>query len=252
MANLIVTIIGIALLAILAIGGIMYVTPSMDNGQAQSWANAMISQEQQLMSASTAYSVDHGGADFSTFGFSALINNGYLSAWPPLAMMPPMPSTGSFTTGNNDLNNVANSFSAVCPPVNGYQGFFGRWACAYNGINAISFYMKLNDPYNAACGGQNAGLGYGFENAKYANHPYVALARAVNKITGAVPAAATIAGSGLPYYPAGSDASKSCTAAGGSTNHLAIDSSGNVVANYCYLNAGSGTSITSIVCTFTN
>jgi len=244
MANLIITIIGIALLAIVAIAGIMYASTTMDSANAKAWANAMTSQNQQLIAAGNLWSVNNGGAGYSTFGFSDLINNGYLSQWPEAAMVPGAPNTGSFTTGVSDN---------VCPyNVNGYQGNFSRWACsAPNGVNVIFWYFKLNDPYNGTCGSVVTGNGYGFEDARYANHPIVQMALAINKIIGAVPASATIAGSGLPYLPAGSSTA-TCNIKGTADTHGYTDASGNFVVNYCYLRATGGTSIGTIGCAFTN
>jgi hypothetical protein len=162
-------------------------------------------------------------------------------------MMTPQPEPGgNVTTGSYEDNN----FSNTCPVIDGYQGYFSRRVCSTTaGRNFIVDYMKLNDPYNGACSSQNAGHGYGFENASYAKHPYVQLANVVNGITHAVPATATIASSGLPYEL--NTQSYSCTSKDGSSQMIYADGNGNIQANYCYLGSTSGTSILTIICPFT-
>jgi hypothetical protein len=161
-------------------------------------------------------------------------------------MFPPQPNTGSFTTGTYD------AFS-VCPVINGYQGGMVRSACTYNGQNVLVLNMKLNDPYNGTCTQTNTGYGYGFEDARYARHPYVQLALAINKTLGTVPASATLAGSGLPYAPTGSTVITNCPIAGNPGGYLVVDSGGNPVTNYCMLKLPSGnTQINSLYCQFTH
>lgn len=244
MSNLIITIMSIALAAIVAIAGVLYVANVMPSSQGNIWANEMLNQNQQIWAAFNIYSSNNGGANFSTVNFSGLVNQGYLSAWPELIMFAPHSNNGSFTTGQYD-----NSVSAPCLTVNGYTMKFVRAGVVLNNQNALYFAFLLNDPYNGTCSAANAGNGYGFENAKYSNHPTVLLAKAVNKITGAVPASATIAASGLPYLPTGS------TFPGMNGNGFSwgifASSTGSIIPNYCYLGASSGgTSVTTIQCTF--
>jgi hypothetical protein len=245
MANLIITIIGIALIAIVAIAGIFYGGSSFTGSQAKAWANAMANQNQQLLAAANNWSVDHGGDIFSDVGIGDLYNQGYLSAWPVNVAWQPKPAGagGGFSTGTYDLG---------CYDANGYQGLLQKSLCTSNGVNLIFYAIRLNDPVSGACGSLNAGYGYGFENANYANHPMVQLAIAVNQITGAVPATATIAPSGVPYQPT-SGAVKGCPNKFGGNAGFGphTDGSGNLQIDYCYLLAGAGaTSVTQMGCFF--
>lgn len=247
MASLIITILSIAIVAIVSIMGVFYGGTVFQNEAPQVWANAAIAQDQQLFAAFNVYSANNGGANFTTVGFSDLINDGYLSTWPDVIMAGPSPNTGNVKTGVYDGTN--------CAPVNGYQGQISRDGAVILNTNVVYLNMVLNDPYTGTCnsGGpvSNAGHGYGFEDARYSNHPYVQLALAINKITGAVPSTNTIAGSGLPYGPAGITF-VTTTVKGSSWSTRSQDGSGNLIKNYCYLSSSvGGTSVTAIQCNFT-
>jgi hypothetical protein len=128
-----------------------------------------------------------------------------------------------------------------------------RSACISNGVNVLYFRLKLNDPYDGTCSDTTTGNGYGFEDARYANQPYAALARAVNKMTGAIPASSPMAASGLPYLPTGAVGGQSCKGKAGTVSTLYQDASGNLLLNYCYLVGSSPTTqIGAIQCIFSN
>jgi len=66
LSNLIITIISIALVAVLAIVGIFYGGAAFENGQAKAYANAIAEQAQQINNAAVQWQADNGGAGFLT------------------------------------------------------------------------------------------------------------------------------------------------------------------------------------------
>ena len=223
MNNLIITIISIALVAVAAIMAAFYGGVAFENNQYNASASALITQNEQILAAANLYASATGTTDFGTIGMNSLYTGGYLSTFPELAGFGPLPYQNNPTTA---------VYESGCPVVSGYKSWISRSLMSYGGINYIEVFMKLNDPYNGTCWLQNAGNGYGFESINYANHPYILLAKAINKALGTVPSGATIAPSGIPYAPNGYSQVLGTSLSG--WGYLAV-SGGVPVVGYCVL-----------------
>ena len=247
MSNLIVTIISIVLIAVAAVMATYYGGVAFSNQTPIAWANTIITQSTQIYGAGQMYSGNNGGADYSTFGMHELLTSNYLEQWPNLAMNPPQPNAGNLATNEYD---ASYGNATGCYNLNGYKGNISRALCTINGTNTVTWYFKLNDPFNNICNGGNS-PGYGFEDVRYTNHPIVQICKALNNIMQKVPAGSTPAPSGVPYVPLGTT-DVGCTIAGGSSTHGLADASGNAQINYCTMLYSSGTNIQQILFSFAN
>jgi hypothetical protein len=144
LANLIITIISIALVAVVAAMGLFYGGAAYENAQFGAVAAAIISESNQILTAQRMYAVNHGQADATGVSFTDLVTDGELSSYPPI---------GGGQLGVTLATGIGyeDSDAGSCYNYNGYQGDFMREPFTYHSGNYILYVFQSNNPYTAPC-----------------------------------------------------------------------------------------------------
>lgn len=88
MFNLVITVISIALVAVLALAGILYAGGALDRGAAEIASSSVLNQGQQLSAAAEIWSVNNNGKTAESW--SDLIDTGVISSTPkPIELLSP-------------------------------------------------------------------------------------------------------------------------------------------------------------------
>lgn len=98
MFQLIIALLSIALIAILAVGGVYYGGDAFSSGSTKAYANSIASQVQQIKAANTLYKIEHGGDDVTDL--DDLVTGNYLKAVPSLST--DIGGVFTITTTNNN------------------------------------------------------------------------------------------------------------------------------------------------------
>jgi len=204
MNNLIVTIISIALVAIMALVAIFYGGTALTQSQGKIYASTLIAQSRQLMAINTQYMLDHGFSTFNDFGLDAPVVGNYLQGRMPIlsldvegqgsggAAYPALNSAG--TLHHITCNGASGQFS---DSLNGYQFQGSRANGNIFGVNVILY--AFGAPSSTACSVVGA---QDFSPASMASHPLVQMCAALNAMT-TLPSGLTYSASGLPEAPGG-------------------------------------------------
>ena len=272
MNNLITTIIGIALTAVLMLAGAYYGGQAYQNAQINAVANSIMNEAQQILYAERMWSTNNNQPDISGMGtagasgtgMSMLVNQKELSEWPSLAgnsiayaigLTNPGPQPwisalseyGTVATGSNDFG---------CYSISGYYGRILRAMFSYNGGNYVFYEIGINYPYSGTCQNLVGSFASSTTDVSQANHPMVKIAKAINAAMNQIAANAntgTMSYVGLPYYPTGSTSATETTIydeSGTQASHVMFDANGTLQTNYCYMEPPSGGTNTSINCVF--
>lgn len=130
MANLIITIISIALVAVAALMGAYYGGSAFIQGQAKANANTLIAQGEQLVAAWSVYAADRGGA-WDLSALADLSSNSYLTSLPAA---PASIVNGSATSVWTPIN-----LSSTAGAYTTYDGVYVRLADSSAGVNVCNY-----------------------------------------------------------------------------------------------------------------
>jgi hypothetical protein len=189
--NLIITIIGIALVAVAAAMGLFYGGTAYENSNAQALAATLLSQTHQLYAANMQYMIDHGMESFNDFPNDNISPN-YTDGLVPIFNVP--------------VHNLYNQDEIICPSsgdvtLSGQQVYMQRSHGNLFGNNVI-VYNLFAGSNPAACGGNSIGA-IDLSLASSANNILVKICKAINSLTVIPSSGFTIAASGLPYSNTG-------------------------------------------------
>ena len=139
MANLIITIVSIALVAVAAVMAIFYGGVAFENAQYDADANAIMNEATQILQAARMWDSDNmqtdisgmGAAGSQNIGISILIQKHYLSQWPSIGNI----VSGSTTVyAFNSAGTTSNStYDSGIYSIGGYSNSYSRTLFAYNG-----------------------------------------------------------------------------------------------------------------------
>ncbi len=203
MSNLIITVISIALVAVIALAGAVYVGQSFFQSSAQARAAMLISQSRQLLNANTQYMLDKGYSTFNDFGADAPVIAGYTAGRIPILSLDALGMTGGSNTFYYPLNSAAARHIA-CGPGNGFttatadvlDGYYVALARAHGNIfgnNSIIYDMWALT--GSLCNTTSTAIDFSLASAS--NHPLVMMCKAINQLM-PPPAGLTYSASGLP------------------------------------------------------
>jgi len=203
-SNLIITIISIALIAVIAIAGIYYGGTALTQSQGKIYASTLMAQSRQLMAINTQYMLDHGFSTFNDFGPDAPVVDNYLQGRMPILSLD-VESQGISGAASPTLNSAGTRHHMTCngasgqfsDALNGYQVQGSRANGNIFGANVILY--AFGAPPSSACGIVGA---QDFAPASMTNHPLVQMCAALNAMT-TLPAGLTYSASGLPEAPGG-------------------------------------------------
>jgi len=140
MANLIITIISIALVAVAAIMGAYYGGSAFMQGQTKSYADALVSQGDQITAAWTVYATNNSG-NFSTLSALSTLTSGTTSAYLTDIPIPPRAianiSISPFTS-TWQMINLSNIFGS-----NGYDAVYITLTDDKNGLNVCNYVAQI-------------------------------------------------------------------------------------------------------------
>ncbi len=109
MFSLIITVISIALVAVLAVASIYYGGSAMSQGTAKANASTLVNHGQQLNGANAMYKNDNGGTDVASV--AGLVTGNYLSAEPAV---PASVKVTAWTIGTDPVFQSTISSSETC------------------------------------------------------------------------------------------------------------------------------------------
>jgi hypothetical protein len=253
MASLIITIIGIALVAVVAIMGAYYGGTAFGDSQAQANANSLLNEVHQIYAAATEYGLDHGLSNFGTdFSITSVeSSHTYLQEIPTIAGQAAYAYSDADANNGSDAN-CNNSISVGT--LDGEPVIMARGIYQSNGTNVVGvFFLDLTGGSVLGCEAVSA-WGSSLSAASSANLPVVKMALAINKTMG-LPSGLTFADSGLPYALDGSAAYGVIKPGGSGSPWSGLYFNGTNKFNYCYLDATSGNvqyGGRGITCAFTN
>ena len=184
MSNLIITIISIALAAVVAIAAIWYGGSAFAGSNAKTQAVTLIEQTKQVKAALTMYSLDNGGAGFNDFSELTVAQLGTyfgLGAQQFIPVLQTQPPAGSGT---------GNGVEACSATV----GIIRTHCATTDGKNLIA-YKIMSNTANSGC---TTGSNTDYTLAASAQDSMGQICLAINQIIGATPSGSTISASGIP------------------------------------------------------
>ncbi len=267
MANLIITIISIAIVGIAAAMGVYYGGVAYENAQINALANAIMNDANQLLGAARVWSSVNGYQDISGMGtagaagtgIAALVSGGQISQWPTL------PDGLEGTTGSPWKPGPPSTLGpgdSGCYAINGYSASMSRGLFAYN--SGIYVVYVFGSSTGVPCWGGNktaTTFTSSSSDITQVNHPIVRIAKAINTATGQTDPGADM--SAMPYiglpqaqqffaqWPWMNSAPGTLydDTGGLASSTIRYDAVKNVVpSNFCYLVNYSST--TQIICVF--
>lgn len=134
MSNLIVTILSIALAAIVVLSGVSYLADLFAKNTHQVRANSLIEQSRHLSAAQTQYMVDNGFSSFNDFQTKTLVTNKVLPGPIPILNLP------TFAHGINNYYHTCNGSTGTL--LDGYYVNILRSSCSMNGRNVLHYSMQ--------------------------------------------------------------------------------------------------------------
>jgi hypothetical protein len=220
MNNLIITIIGIALVSVAAAMAVFYGGTAYEQANINAVAGAIISESNQILTAQRIYAVNHGQADATGVNFYMLLTDGELGTYPPIG-------GGQLATSvpNSVLGAETYNFG-LCYNYNGYQGGLIRVPFTYHGGNYVVYQFMDNDPYAAPC--FRATNNYP-SNPK---HSIMLLAQAINQQMGLPPGITLF--EGIPINMTSNYTDSSAWSVPNGVGSLVVDTNGNPMTNMCY------------------
>ncbi len=221
MANLVITVISIALVAVAALMAVFYGGAAFSGSTAQVRANQLISQSKQVYQADLQYMIDKGLDNFNSFRPDEPAMAGYTNGRVPLLNLDTLGLDS--TIEYPELNFYPMTASVIkVGALDDYTGLLSRGQCFVNGRNKVMYRFWINDPYNGNIYSTNGD----FSSLAEINHPIVQMCLKINA-KAALPAGVTFAPNGIPY---GSGTPLGCAA-----NQIGyMDGAGD---GYCYINS---------------
>jgi hypothetical protein len=139
MANLIITIISIALVAVAAIMGAYYGGTAFVQGQAKAYANSAVSQGDQISAAWTVYTAQTGASSDTISLVSSLLSAGS-PAQSYLASVPVSPPQVTNSTGISawTIDNLASTGAT-----SGFNGVYFQLSDDSNGVNTCTYVSQI-------------------------------------------------------------------------------------------------------------
>jgi hypothetical protein len=147
LANLIITIISIALVGVAVAMAAYFGGQALQNGKYQAYAAAIISESQQLYLTDTQYMLDHGLSSFSDFGPDAPVIGNYTTGRVPIMGLDAFGSNGTYdSTGTiyaapntNTVYQTTCNASNTLPQLDGSYIYAARGNTTINGVNVILY-----------------------------------------------------------------------------------------------------------------
>lgn len=184
MANLVITIISIALVAVTALVGGYFISDNSPTLIAKTRANTLISQSRQLYAADLKYMIENGKGSFNDFGPDEPVIANYLTGRMPVLGFDMTASPNGNTTGFLPLSS-ANLHHILCGDYNagsipyvldGYKIYGMR----SNGriFNKDSIIYSFYGLTSSVCG--TAGAAVDLSPANMATHPLVQICKQIN------------------------------------------------------------------------
>jgi len=228
-SNLIITIISIALVAVVALVGIFYGGQIYESYQINAMTNTLLSEAKQLNGALQAYEASNPGETVSVImtssgqgdaiapqcgGFASVIRAGFLSQLPsvPNGQWPQDPN---ICNQNSVGRSIGSARILNCFNYQGNYGFASITPTNYTQGDGVQVILDDSFLFEGVNGGNNYAScspttnsvmpSFGLEDASYTNHPLVQICKTINKILGTVPPGTTLSASGLPPPTAGND-----------------------------------------------
>jgi len=201
MANLIIILISIILVAFIAIVGLLYVGPALFGDSVQTMATTLIEQAKQVHAGLMMYGLDHNGMGFSDFSEATAISSGkYFGLGKNIPV--PILQVGGYGTGTSPLImgvggrgkgsvefNIGASF---CGPIgNDHVEVFRGHCRTSDGIDIVGYTIEYG---GSSCGVSGA---VDFTQVSSLSTTTAQICTAINKMTG-IPAGTTLGASGIP------------------------------------------------------
>jgi hypothetical protein len=193
MANLIITIISIALVAAVAIVGALYVSNNFGTWEAGARASTLISQSRQIYTADTQYLTDKGLSTFGDFNIDLPIIANYLVK-PDILGLParsntvPCCGTSSSATYHHTCAN-----DTVPTTMDGNGVYIQRTIGYIAGVSVVAYNFTLTSASSTNCYAASGS----YTNAASATNPIVQMCLKINSMT-TLPSGLTYAANGLP------------------------------------------------------
>lgn len=216
MSNLIITILGIALAAIITILGITYLSDNFSANNAQMRASLLKEQAQQYWQLTNQYMLDNGLSSFNDVTPGNLFTSKMMPTVIPMVTLPAISSSGSA--------NTAQWYHTCGRQLDGYDVNFHRYSCRMYGRDVIVY--RFYQFSSGSCWSLTGDL----RLASSATHPVVQMCLKVNA-KAELPPGLTYTASGLPLQ----STSGTISCSGGQT----VEDPGQARLNYCYITSGS-------------
>ncbi len=239
MANLIITIISIALVGVAVAMAAYFGGTAFSGSQAQIYANTLISESQQLYLADTQYMLDHGLSSFSDFNTDQVALAGYTQGRVPIMGVPAFGYNPSLQGRDQNLGDEENSYDRYGVEIGGQTINAYRANGIINGTNAIVYYISELDANDHAID---------LAPASMADNFLVQVCKDINKQM-PPPAGIAYTDSGIPQMDAGTS-TYGGFACGNNCFMSAYTDTTRTTLNYCY--TGPPGSTNSIIFAFSN